>query len=64
MINSLQREDFPDHGVSFVYLAHFYRKKIMRKKVRSLMKSLKIFLRISGMNMITQGILNPGGLKP
>jgi hypothetical protein len=27
MINSIQREDFPDHGVSFVYLAHFYRKK-------------------------------------
>ena len=27
MIHSLQREDFPDHGVSFVYVAHFYRKK-------------------------------------
>jgi len=27
MINSIQREDFPDHGVSFVYVAHFYRKK-------------------------------------
>jgi hypothetical protein len=27
MIHSLQREDFPDHGVSFVYLAHFYRSK-------------------------------------
>ena len=26
-IHSLQREDFPDHGVSFVYLAHFYRTK-------------------------------------
>jgi len=25
MINSIQREDFPDHGVSFVYVAHFYR---------------------------------------
>jgi hypothetical protein len=24
MINSLQREDFPDHGVSFVYVAHIY----------------------------------------
>jgi hypothetical protein len=24
-IHSLQREDFPEHGVSFVYLAHFYR---------------------------------------
>jgi hypothetical protein len=27
MIDSIQREDFPDHGVSFVYLAHFYRTK-------------------------------------
>ena len=26
-IHSLQREDFPEHGVSFVYLAHFYRSK-------------------------------------
>jgi hypothetical protein len=25
MINSIQREDFPDHGVSFVYVAHLYR---------------------------------------
>jgi hypothetical protein len=25
LINSIQREDFPDHGVSFVYVAHFYR---------------------------------------
>jgi hypothetical protein len=24
MINSIQREDFPDQGVSFVYVAHFY----------------------------------------
>jgi hypothetical protein len=27
MINSIQREDFQDHGVSFVYVAHFYRTK-------------------------------------
>jgi hypothetical protein len=27
MVHSLQREDFPEHGVSFVYLAHFYRTK-------------------------------------
>ena len=27
MINSIQREDFPDQGVSFVYVAHFYRTK-------------------------------------
>jgi hypothetical protein len=25
MIDSIQREDFPDHGASFVYLVHFYR---------------------------------------
>jgi len=25
MIDSIQREDFQDHGASFVYLAHFYR---------------------------------------
>jgi hypothetical protein len=24
MINSIQREDFPDYGASFVYVAHFY----------------------------------------
>jgi hypothetical protein len=24
MINSIQREDFPEHGVSFVYVAHLY----------------------------------------
>ncbi len=27
MINSIQRENFPDQGVSFVYVAHFYRTK-------------------------------------
>jgi hypothetical protein len=27
MIDSIQREDFPDHGVSFIYAAHFYRTK-------------------------------------
>jgi len=27
MIHSLQREDFPDSGVSFVYVAHFYHTK-------------------------------------
>ena len=27
MIHSLQREDFPDCGVSFVYVAHFYHTK-------------------------------------
>jgi hypothetical protein len=27
MINSIQREDFPDHGISFVYVAHFYQTK-------------------------------------
>jgi hypothetical protein len=27
MINSIQREDFPDHGISFVYVAHFYHTK-------------------------------------
>lgn len=25
MIDSVQREDFPEHGVSFAYVAHFYR---------------------------------------
>jgi len=25
LIDSVQREDFPEHGASFVYLAHFYR---------------------------------------
>jgi len=25
LINSIQREDFPDQGVSFVYVAHLYR---------------------------------------
>lgn len=25
MIDSVQREDFPEHGASFAYLAHFYR---------------------------------------
>ncbi len=27
LIHSIQREDFPDSGVSFVYAAHFYRTK-------------------------------------
>jgi hypothetical protein len=25
MIDSVEREEFPDHGVGFAYLAHFYR---------------------------------------
>jgi hypothetical protein len=32
MIDSIQREDFPDHGASFVYLAHFYRTKNTAKE--------------------------------
>jgi hypothetical protein len=27
MVDSLQKEDFPEYGVSFVYLAHIYRTK-------------------------------------
>jgi len=32
MIDSIQREDFPDHRASFVYLAHFYRSKNTREE--------------------------------
>ena len=32
MIDSVQREDFPDHHASFVYLAHFYRAENIRKE--------------------------------
>jgi hypothetical protein len=63
MINSLQREDFPDRGVSFVYVTHIYCTKNTAEESPHSRKDFEDFFKKMGMNMITQGILNPDGLK-
>ena len=48
MINSIQREDFPDHGVSFVYVAHFFRKKNNAKESSRAHKEFEDFFKDIG----------------
>ena len=48
MINSLQREDFPDHGVSFVYLAHIYCSKNSAEESSLSQKEFEAFFKKIG----------------
>ncbi|WAC05906.1 MAG: hypothetical protein OS112_04555 [Methanoregula sp.] len=48
MIDSIQREDFPDHGASFVYLAHFYRTKNTAKESSKAQKEFEGFFKEIG----------------
>lgn len=48
MIDSVQREDFPDHGVSFTYLAHFYRTPQMAEESARAQKEFEDFFRAIG----------------
>lgn len=55
MIDSLQREDFPDHGASIVYLAHFYRTAHHAKECLRAQKEFKGFLKAIGYRYDTSG---------
>jgi hypothetical protein len=48
MIDSVQREDFPDHGASFAYLAHFYRSGNTAEESSRAQKEFEDFLREIG----------------
>jgi hypothetical protein len=48
MIDSIQREDFPDHGASFVYLAHFYRSENTREESAHALKEFEDFFKEIG----------------
>jgi hypothetical protein len=48
MIDSIQREDFPDHGASFVYLAHFYRSENTREESARAEEEFEAFFKAIG----------------
>ncbi|OPY38355.1 MAG: hypothetical protein A4E35_00778 [Methanoregula sp. PtaU1.Bin051] len=48
MIDSVQREDFPEHGASFVHLAHFYRTDDTAKESFSAQEQFEAFFREVG----------------
>lgn len=48
MINSVQREDFPEHGVSFAYLAHFYRTADTAEESARAQEEFEAFFRAIG----------------
>lgn len=48
MIDSVQREDFPEHGVSFAYLAHFYRTGNTAEEGLSAQKEFEDFFKTIG----------------
>ncbi len=48
MIDSVQREDFPEHGASFAYLAHFYRTPDRAGESSRAEKEFKKFFRAIG----------------
>lgn len=48
MIDSVQREDFPEHGASFTYLAHFYRTGDLAEEGSRATEEFKNFFRAIG----------------
>lgn len=48
MIDSVQREDFPEHGASFAYLAHFYRTSSGAEECSRAQKEFRKFFRAIG----------------
>ena len=50
MIDSVQREDFPEHGVSFAYLAHFYRTGNTAEEGPRAQKEFEDFFKTIGYN--------------
>ena len=48
MIDSVQREDFPDHGASFTYLAHFYRTRNTAEESSRAQEEFEDFFRAIG----------------
>jgi hypothetical protein len=48
MIDSVQREDFPEHGASFAYLAHFYRTQDTAEESTRAQKEFEDFFRAIG----------------
>jgi len=48
LIDAIQRENFPDHGVSFIYAAHFYRTKNTAKESSRAQQEFEDFFREIG----------------
>ncbi len=48
MIDSVQREDFADHGASFTYLAHFYRTRNTAEESSRAQEEFEEFFRAIG----------------
>jgi hypothetical protein len=55
LIDSVQREDFPDHGISFVHLAHFYRTTDMAEECSRAREEFEEFIREIGYEFDSAG---------
>lgn len=55
MIDSVQREDFQQHGASFVYLAHFYRTGDTARESSCAKKQFRNFFRSIGYTFDSAG---------
>ncbi len=55
MIDSVQREDFPAHNVSFVYLAHFYRTRQRADERERALVEFKGFFSMTGYSLDSSG---------
>ena len=55
MIDSVQREDFPDEGASFAYLAHFYRTGNIAEEGSRAKKEFEDFFRAIGYKYDSSG---------
>ncbi|MGB9175955.1 MAG: hypothetical protein WCB46_04375 [Methanoregula sp.] len=55
MIDSVQREDFPDYGASFAYLAHFYRTDNTAEEGSRARKEFENFFRAIGYEYDSSG---------
>ena len=55
MIDSVQREDFPEHGASFVYLAHLYRTRDTPEESSRAQQEFEDFFRSIGYEYRSSG---------
>ncbi len=55
MIDSVQREDFPEHGASFAYVAHFYRTNTIARESSCAKTQFEKFFRAIGYKYDSSG---------
>ncbi len=55
LIDSVQREDFPDYGASFAYVAHFYRTGTSDAECARVRQEFRKFFRTIGYTYTSSG---------